>query len=211
MELILRLKVVNMGMLFKLLYIMAMKTFLNKVLEKGVNVNIPDGKYGTALQAAAFLGNRTAVECLLEQEANVDAQEAEFGSTLGAVAYRNKDMVKYHPERAVAFWGHGDMVRYILDCGADINVQGGEYSSALQAAAFNGYIDIDACHVLNGKDTDSQGRKNDDNVLNGALCGGNKWIVRLLSDNGAEINALGGEFGHALQAAVYVSSNHPFA
>ncbi|KAJ3859554.1 ankyrin repeat-containing domain protein [Lentinula novae-zelandiae] len=184
---------------------------INFLLENGADIETQSGEYRNALQAAAyhgnenilnkvlekgvnlqhFWGNRAAVECLLEQEANVNAQEAEFGSTLGAVAYRNnKDMVKYHPERGadiniqggrfgkvlqtVAFWGHGDM--------------GGGYSSALQVAAFNGCIDIDACYVSNGKDTDSQGHSNDDNVLNGALCGGNKWVVRLPSDNGAEIN-----------------------
>ncbi|KAJ3878278.1 ankyrin repeat-containing domain protein [Lentinula edodes] len=101
------------------------ENILNKVLQKGVNVNLQG--YGSALQAAAFW-----------QSCCINIQGSRFGTAL----------------QTAAFWGCEDMVIYLLDCGAYINAQGGEYTSALQAAAFHGYIDIDACYVLNGHRVD---------------------------------------------------------
>jgi ankyrin repeat protein len=89
------------------------------LLEKGADVNLVGGEFGTALGAAAF-GNKPAiVRLLLEKGADVNTVGGYYGTALAAAAHR----------------GHEAIVRLLLEKGADVNIVGGEYGCALGAAA----------------------------------------------------------------------------
>ncbi|THU75667.1 hypothetical protein K435DRAFT_706700, partial [Dendrothele bispora CBS 962.96] len=59
------------------------------------DVNAQVGKYGNALQAAAYGGNEGIVKLLLDARANVNAQGGQYGNALQAAAYGgNEGIVK---------------------------------------------------------------------------------------------------------------------
>jgi hypothetical protein len=72
------------------------------LLEKGANINASGGKYGSALQAAAYMGHAEIVRILLEKGANVDATGGEYGTALEIAA-------KQH---------HNGIVHMLLEMGA---------------------------------------------------------------------------------------------
>ena len=90
------------------------------LLDKGANVNIQGGEYGSALQAAAtsWRDSVEVVWLLLDKGASVNIQGGTYGNALQAAAWR----------------GNVELVRLLLDKGAGVHVQGGEYGTALQAA-----------------------------------------------------------------------------
>ncbi|KAH7201175.1 ankyrin repeat-containing domain protein [Fusarium oxysporum] len=154
------------------------------LISKGADVNAQGGRYGNALQAAAFRGHEEIFRLLLDKGADVNAQGGRYGNALQAAAYG----------------GHEEIVRLLIDKGADINAQGGEYSNALQAAILRGHEEIDRLLIDKGADINAQGGRYG-NALQAAASEGYEEIVRLLLDKGADINAQGGRYGNALQAA----------
>lgn len=52
------------------------------LLNKGANINIVDGLYNTALQAATNKGHRAVVKLLLNHGANINAQGSFYSTTL---------------------------------------------------------------------------------------------------------------------------------
>ena len=54
------------------------------LLEKGADVNVPEGRNGSALQAAPLGGHENIARLLLEQEADVNLQGGEHDSALQA-------------------------------------------------------------------------------------------------------------------------------
>ncbi|GKU06983.1 unnamed protein product [Fusarium langsethiae] len=169
---------------------------------EGAGVNAPGGKYGNALQAASFNGNRDVVQLLLDKEADVNTQGGYYGNSLQAASSR----------------GHRDVMQLLLNKGADVNAQGGEYGNALQAASFKGNLEVVQLLLDEGADINAQGGTFDNslqaassrghrdggkygNALQAALWDGNLEVVQLLLDEGADVNAQGGSCGNALQAA----------
>ncbi|KAF5337540.1 hypothetical protein D9758_016675 [Tetrapyrgos nigripes] len=51
--------------------------YCNALLDKGADVNAQGGKYGNALQAGSFQGDKNLVRILLERGADVNAQGGE--------------------------------------------------------------------------------------------------------------------------------------
>ncbi|THU98747.1 ankyrin, partial [Dendrothele bispora CBS 962.96] len=84
--------------------------------------NAQGGKYGNALQGAAYNGNEGIVKLLVDAGADVNAQGGEYGNALQAAAYG----------------GNEGIVKLLVDAGADVNAQGGEYGNALYAAVSRG-------------------------------------------------------------------------
>ena len=80
-----------------------------------------------------------------------------------------------------------DLVRLLLDRGADVNMVGGKFGTALAAAAYT-YTSAET----------SVGR-----AARVATRRVEKTLVRLLLDEGADINIVGGTFGTALAAAAH--------
>jgi len=156
------------------------------IIDSGDDVNELSSAelYGTALQAAAYRGDRGIVRLLLDKGADVDAQRGEYGNALQVAAYR----------------GDRGIVQLLLDKGADVNAQGGHYGSALQAAAYMGQKYI--MQLLLDKGADSNANEGHyGNALQVAACKGDRGIVQLLLNKGADVNTQGGHYGSALQAA----------
>jgi ankyrin repeat protein len=82
------------------------------LITNGANINErpPAGRFGNALQAAAWSGNESIVRLLLDRGADINAQGGRCGNALQAAAYR----------------GYESIAQLLLDRGADINAQGGE-------------------------------------------------------------------------------------
>lgn len=91
------------------------------LLDNGVDVNATGGKYGTALQAASFFGEKSIVQRLLNKGADVNATGGKYGSALKAASIR----------------GHKVIVQMLLDRGADDNAPEEDYGNALQAPLFH--------------------------------------------------------------------------
>ena len=92
------------------------------LLDKGADINIQGGKYGSALQAVSWGGNVEAIRLLLDKGADINIQVGKYGSALQAASYR----------------GNVEIVRLLLDKGADVYAQGGRFGTALQAALASG-------------------------------------------------------------------------
>ena len=88
----------------------------------------------------------------------------------------------------------------LLDRGADVNAQGGLYGNALQAAS--DVVTIRWCRYYSIKGRTSMLKEN---IIwqcpTSSITGGNDTVVQILLDRGADINAQGGQYGNALQAA----------
>jgi ankyrin repeat protein len=175
------------------------------LLDKGADVNAQGGYLGNALQSASSGGHYEIVQMLLDKGADVNAQGGEYSSALSAASHK----------------GHDKIVQLLLENNANVNAQDGEYGNALQAASFSGHYKLVQMLLDKGANVNAQarfkhklfkvhamlrGRKianKDDfaNSLQAASYRGYNKIVRLLLENGADVNAQGGEYGNALQAA----------
>ncbi|KAK4626632.1 Kinase D-interacting substrate [Fulvia fulva] len=78
---------------------------LELLLQHGSQLNRVGGIYGTALEAAAFLGDMSTVSRLLEEGADVNIRAGKYGSALGAAADQ----------------GHIGVVEKLLEAGARAN------------------------------------------------------------------------------------------
>ena len=103
------------------------------LLDKGADVNIQGGEYGTALRAAAYRGKVELIHLLLDKGADVNAQGGggEYGTALQAAAASSGESML-------------EVVRLLLDNGADVNAQsaGGRYGTALHAAAHCSNVEV---------------------------------------------------------------------
>lgn len=94
---------------------------VNRMLKDGYDINAPSIKYGTALQAAACVGDRQIMEALLDRGASINAKGGEYGTALVAAVVE----------------GHTEAVRLLLKNNAKLFLPGGKYISALfQAVDF---------------------------------------------------------------------------
>ncbi|KAF5980601.1 ankyrin repeat [Fusarium coicis] len=175
---------------------------LQKLLDSGVDVNAPGGKFGSALQAAAYSGSSTIwkhesmEEILLRRGADVNMQGGMYGTALQSACVRGKM----------------DSVLLLLSHGADAKIEGGLYGTALQAACANehGYgkkhYDLASLLIDHGADVRVEG---------GHF--GSAWhaaaaipdwddqsheTLKLLLDNGVDVNHCYNRHGTALQVAL---------
>ncbi|KAF8417649.1 ankyrin repeat-containing domain protein [Tirmania nivea] len=154
------------------------------VLDRGADVNLSGGHYGSALGAAANKGSLEIVTLLLDRGADVNLSGGMYGTALGAAA--NK--------------GNLEIVTLLLDRGADVNLSGGHYGSALGAAANKGSLEIVTLLLDRGADVNLSGGMYG-TALGAAANEGSLEIVTLLLDRGADVNLSGGMHGTALGAA----------
>lgn len=169
---------------------------IETLLQHGAGIDFEGGEYGTALQAACASGQNDAALLLLEHGANAHHRGGKYGSAWHAAA-AYKIMEPRHEKLLMA----------LLDHGVDVNdAQGGQHATALQAT-----LEFDPRRqprlirflIRHGADP---------NVITGEhgfflqlACAKRSFpaIEVLLTECPAvDVNAQGGVFGSALQAAV---------
>ncbi|KAI3317226.1 ankyrin repeat-containing domain protein [Xylariaceae sp. AK1471] len=134
--------------------------------------------------------DRAEVELLLDKGADVNSKGGKYGNALQAACYHHR----------ISEGINGSIVELLLDRGADINAQGGEWGTALQAACIRGSQDVVELLLERGADVR--------NALQTACQYQNLDIARLLLDRGANVNAPGGRYGSALQAAAAAAADY---
>lgn len=179
------------------------------LLDRGVELNEPCGRGGTALQAACEGSLFELVRELLDRGADVNVQGGKYGTALQAAC-----VGKYN-DRVGIF-------RLLLEHGADAHAQGGFFGSVWHAAAAQ--LNRDFTPVLQqlldlGVDINDARGKQHPTALHAAL--GRvlqkeslraRWIahpeveesidrIRFLIDHGADVNLVAGIYGSPLQLA----------
>ncbi|KAJ5362328.1 hypothetical protein N7541_003172 [Penicillium brevicompactum] len=161
--------------------------YLIREAKADVNMQIPGGRHGHALEASTSLDvTRFLVE---EAGASVNMQ-----STSG---YRGNALTS-------ACCQNLEMVQYLVEKGADVNIalKGGDYGSALAAACTN---DIEIVRYIVGAGAEINMPLESGNYRSvlAAACTANIEIVKYLVEAGVEINTPleGGHYGSALAAA----------
>ncbi|KIJ32711.1 hypothetical protein M422DRAFT_112480, partial [Sphaerobolus stellatus SS14] len=190
------------------------------LLEAGADIQAECGTYGTALQAASLPGHTEVIKFLLDQQVPINAQKSggKYGNALQAAAFgghteivrtllkngaspNREGLLLANPLYAAASRGHLEAVRLLLQYGADPNIHGGYYDTPLQAACAHGYTEI--AEILLQKDAKAQPEDGGiyGNPFYAAITVESGRVVELLLDAGVNVNAQGGFFGTALQAA----------
>ncbi|KAJ7127801.1 ankyrin repeat-containing domain protein [Mycena epipterygia] len=162
------------------------------LLDKGANIHGHEKEDGSPLEAAASRGNTDIVRLLLDKGANANAQSKIYGSALQAACRQ----------------GHINTVHLLLENGADTDGQKEGGGSSLCAAASNGHTEVVSLLLGKGADANAHGTYLDSNdevrrgsVLKVACVGGYMETVRLLHDNGANLDGDEEEDGSPLHAA----------
>ncbi|KAJ5605614.1 hypothetical protein N7510_008395 [Penicillium lagena] len=186
------------------------KEVVQILLDQGADVNAKGGYYGNALYAASDRGYNELVKILLDQGANANAQGGEDGNALHTASAK----------------GHKEVVQLLLNHGANVNALGGYYSNALQAALAKDHKEVAQILLDHGADVNAKGGSmamhskphplqatkrwskyfsikvpTYDNALQAASSAGHKYVVQILLDHGADVNAKGGFYGSAVRAA----------
>lgn len=198
-------------------------SFVDRVcilLDHGADANVLSGKYGTALQAACRNKESSDVaRLLIERGADVHLRGGKFGNAWHAFAPQFPAQLAFAAPLEVNM---GVVLHFLLDHGVDIDeVRGGEHGTALQAALEIEYH-LHHSHVRAQADIQSRAKRVRfllDHGANVNIGGGkyafplqsacakerNSGLTRLLLDTcpDIDINAAGGLFGSALQAAVH--------
>ncbi|VTT56609.1 unnamed protein product [Fusarium fujikuroi] len=166
------------------------KKIVRLLLENGAQINMHDKHYGTPLISALMGGQIGVAQLLLDSGADINAQAGTFGTALQTAS------------------SSGDLhcVQTLLDYHADVNVLGGNFGSALQAACYNRHESVTRMLLEAGADPNIWGYGDYLKIKSGsalyiASIKGCPDIVQLLVDYGADVNALGGLDGSALQVA----------
>lgn len=173
------------------------------LLERNANVNALGGAFYTPLQTACAcigFGGLYEIKSLLENGADPNIQGGVYGTALQVVCSPsnwNREVEKTIP-----------LIQLLISHGADVNIQGGKYGSAFNAAADwrRGHpwpsktIPIMKLLLDNGAIINQQGDLG--SALHIACENRSKETVHWLLDNGADVNAEGGQFATPLQAAM---------
>lgn len=189
------------------------------LLESGADVNA-ESRYGQmALHLAAIEGHADIVIILLKGGADVNAKTASFDQTPlhVAVSAGRLEVVKAlldndaditfpggdcddcfggctgTPLIVAAANGHIDIARLLLDRGAGLQEDGTEINAALMSALFGGHVDIAALLLEKGADAGAKSDPFEITALIIAVAAGRGDMVKILIDNGANVNQGGHE------------------
>jgi ankyrin repeat protein len=166
------------------------------LIDYGAEVNTSSGRFGSALQAASLGGHTNLVRYLLDKGAKVNASGGRFGNALQAASFGTHDSISQCLQQAV---------RNMLLRGVQILPQ---IRNALQVASLDAYRwDEETLKELSKKvlsylpnASSAMSSEQRDPFLDASFIDRGP-LVQLLLENGADVNAAGGEYGSALQAA----------
>jgi ankyrin repeat protein len=160
---------------------------VERLLERGSDINARCGLYGHPLQAASFAGYHSTVEILLNGGADVNAQGGRYGNALQAASAN----------------GHVSITRMLLGMGADVNAQDGDSETLLYGASKKGLEQLVQMFLESGAETDARGGEYG-TALQVAALKGYREIVKILVNHGADVHAHLNNHGTALQIAAEV-------
>ncbi|KAI8623610.1 ankyrin repeat-containing domain protein [Xylariaceae sp. FL1651] len=144
------------------------------LVEKGADVEKPEGYWGSAFGAAAFYGHLHIVNYFLQKGANPSLHAPKPGSVL-QIAVKG---------------GSYAVVKRLIEVGADINAQGGEDGTALIAAISKQYHDIVNLLISKGANVQASSQSHGTPLYQAALTGDTTLVTNLLN-SGADINETG--------------------
>ncbi|KKP06190.1 hypothetical protein THAR02_01703 [Trichoderma harzianum] len=174
-------------------------TIVRLLLDRGANVNAEGGQYGTALQAALYRYScdPDLVQLLVDRGADVNANGGLYGSCL-QIACANG--LSYRWQDGFETWWI-ERILFLLDHGADANLNVGELGSPLHVACAVQYD----CESLSTYVHDEYEQLEEIIGKRGIIINlMTKGVETLLNKcQNIDINAHGGIFGTALQAAAY--------
>ncbi|KAJ7117127.1 ankyrin repeat-containing domain protein [Mycena epipterygia] len=171
------------------------------LLDHDADVDLVQGYFGTALQAASYSGHAAVavsyqghealVRLLLDHGADVNITGEDFGTAL----------------QAASFNGHEGLVQLLILHGANSNMPNAlneKYITvtALQAASYRGHKAIVQFLLNHGANVNTLGGSRR-TALHAASYEGHGVVVQLLLDHGADVNIIGEEYGTALQATSF--------
>jgi ankyrin repeat protein len=155
---------------------------------------VPDtcvGQFGSAIQAASMNGDERMVERLLGHGADVNSPGYWLGrdyaaQTLEGQPEHGKVLILQEGTGFLAY-GHSEMTKAF-------------FAPSLKAAKRLRNVEHNKIYfLLENEPTHQNGHFG--NPLQAAACRGHTGVLRLLLQNGADVNKIGGFFGTALQAA----------
>ena len=204
--------------------LLGMNAVVQKLLNRGDEVDLIGGFCGTALQAAAYNNHVQVIMRLLEHDADVNAVSGYFGDALQSSSFRGNTLsvqvlldsgadvnsaCGYYGNalQASASEGHLPEVQLLMEFGADVNATGGAYQSALIASASGGHKFVTEILLENGAKINTLVPGEIPTAIYGASFFGHSEVVALLLDKGADANVEGGEYGNALKAAAKAGSS----
>jgi ankyrin repeat protein len=138
-----------------------------------VNQRGPDGT--TAIMFAAYFGDLDLVNALIEAGADVTLQNR-FGTSAITEA---------------AIIGHTEILEALLAAGADPNFENPEGETPLMAVARTGKVEAASVLIDAGADINAQENWGGQSAIMWAAARSNAEMVRLLAENGAELDARG--------------------
>lgn len=139
-----------------------------------------------ALFDAASWGLTSIVRSLIDQKADINFSLEENNK-------KNKTVLQHACQN-----GHEEIARILLNHGAEPNPEKNSFSTLLHEAATNGHERIVSLLIENSAHVNA---KRHFSALALPSIKGLSYIVRLLLDNGADVNLDEGFLGHPLQAA----------
>ena len=195
------------------------------LLESGAHVNIPNSNNDTALHFAARSGSAAIIKLLLDKGMSADLTDTPASTPLqlspacsnlaatrvfvkeGATLNKtNKSDLS--PLMMAAYNGKLEAVRYLVERGADINLFSNTNKSALLLAVEGAQFDMLRFLLDNGADINGSDVPWDMRPLVRATLTQNLTVVKLLVENGANLNicATDGRKRSALHAAALVGN-----
>ncbi|EHK47335.1 putative ankyrin repeat protein, partial [Trichoderma atroviride IMI 206040] len=198
------------------------------LLDRGANVNANGGKFGTALQAVSWDFDLDLVQLLLDRGADVNINGGRNGSCLqiacanmGSLASEDSmEMIRTLLQRGADPLMHGGdypsplhsavdgfetwwigRICFLLEHGADANLKVGELGSPLHVACAIQYDCETLPTYLKERDQKLKDRIDKQGIIMNLMTKGAETLLNKCHD--IDVNAHGGIFGTALQAAAY--------
>lgn len=137
---------------------------VKQLLDSGVDVNIEDENYETALLHAAYTGNVRMIKLLLDRGAKINHMNGDIETALHISINR----------------GHKIIVELLLERGANVNTEDYYSKTAVNNACENGNLDIVKLLLNYGAKIHTIDNRYKDTILHDAVVGHNMDVMRLL-------------------------------
>lgn len=184
------------------------------LLDAGGEINLHKGIYGNALYGAAWSGSESICRILLEAGADFNTRSLALHGVAsnhqlgilemllesGVDVDARGDFASTPLQTAVAY-GQDAKVQKLIAAGADVNAFPGQCGSALANACKVGNGTIMQMLLNAGARFEAHGDQAIGSYLHIAAEFGKEDIVKILLDIGVDVNAQGGRYNNALQAA----------